>query len=106
MFKIKTMNAIAAKGIAELTAEGCAVSADETAPDALLIRSAKLHDAVFNDELLCIGRAGIGVDNIPVERAARRTASPYSIRPARMPTRSRSCCCALSRWPRATLSAR
>ena len=68
MFNIKTMNAIAQKGIDELKAESCAVSPDEAAPDALLIRSAKLHDAVFNKELLCIGRAGIGVDNIPIER--------------------------------------
>ena len=62
------MNAIAEKGLDELKAENCAVSPDETTPDALLIRSAKLHDAVFNKELLCIGRAGIGVDNIPIER--------------------------------------
>ncbi len=68
MFNIKTMNAIADKGIDELRAAGCNVSPDENAPDALLIRSAKLHDAVFNPELLCIGRAGIGVDNIPIAR--------------------------------------
>ena len=68
MFNIKTMNAIAEKGLDELKAENCVVSPDETTPDALLIRSAKLHDAVFNKELLCIGRAGIGVDNIPIER--------------------------------------
>ena len=68
MFNIKTMNAIAEKGLDELKAENCAVSPEMSAPDALLIRSAKLHDAVFNKELLCIGRAGIGVDNIPIER--------------------------------------
>ena len=68
MFNIKTMNAIAEKGLDELRAEKCAVSPEMSAPDALLIRSAKLHDAVFNKELLCIGRAGIGVDNIPIER--------------------------------------
>ena len=68
MFNIKTMNAIAEKGLDELKAEKCAVSPEMSAPDALLIRSAKLHDAVFNKELLCIGRAGIGVDNIPIER--------------------------------------
>ena len=68
MFNIKTMNAIAEKGLDELKTEKCAVSPEMSAPDALLIRSAKLHDAVFNKELLCIGRAGIGVDNIPIER--------------------------------------
>ena len=76
-----------------------------SAPDALLIRSAKLHDAVFNKELLCIGRAGIGVDNIPIERCTAEGIAVFNT-PARTPIRSRSCCCALSRWPRATLSAR
>lgn len=57
MFNIKTMNAIAEKGLDELKTEKCAVSPEMSAPDALLIRSAKLHDAVFNKELLCIGRA-------------------------------------------------
>ena len=78
MFNIKTMNAIAQKGIDELKAESCAVSPDEAAPDALLIRSAKLHDAVFNKELLCIGRAGIGVDNIPIERCSEAGIAVFS----------------------------
>ena len=71
MYKVKTMNNIAPSGLAVLENAGFAVSADETAPEAYLIRSAKLHDTVFNPELLCIGRAGIGVDNIPVERCAK-----------------------------------
>ncbi len=68
MFKIQTKNIIAESGIDVLKRAGFAVSPEETDPDALLIRSFKLHDAVFNDALLCIGRAGIGVDNIPVDR--------------------------------------
>ena len=68
MYKIKTMNVIARKGQDVLTAAGHTVSPEEEAPDALLIRSAKLHDMEFNPELLCIGRAGIGYDNIPVQR--------------------------------------
>lgn len=43
-------------------------SRDERARRASHPGLAKLHDAVFNKELLCIGRAGIGVDNIPIER--------------------------------------
>ena len=43
MFNIKTMNAIAEKGLDELKAENCAVSPEMSAPDALLIRSAKLR---------------------------------------------------------------
>ena len=68
MFKIQTRNAIAESGTDLLKKAGCEVGPDTAAPDALLIRSAKLHDETFNEELLCIGRAGIGVDNIPLER--------------------------------------
>ena len=68
MFKIKTMNNIAPQGLDVLRNAGCETGADLETPEGLLIRSAKLHDAVFNPELLCIGRAGIGYDNVPVER--------------------------------------
>ena len=68
MFKIKTMNNIAPQGLDVLLNAGCEAGPDVEAPQALLIRSAKLHDTVFNPELLCIGRAGIGYDNVPVER--------------------------------------
>jgi D-3-phosphoglycerate dehydrogenase len=37
-------------------------------PDAILVRSAKMHDYEFNPELLCIARAGAGTNNIPVEK--------------------------------------
>ncbi len=68
MYKIQTRNAIAESGAGFLRSAGCEVGAEVAAPEALLIRSAKLYDEVFNPELLCIGRAGIGVDNIPLER--------------------------------------
>ncbi len=68
MYKIRTMNNIAQQGLDVLLNAGCQAGPDTEAPEALLIRSAKLHDAVFNPELLCIGRAGIGYDNVPVER--------------------------------------
>ena len=68
MGKIQTRNVIADAGIEVLRSAGYEVGPDVTAPQAMLIRSAKLHDEVFNDELLSIGRAGIGYDNIPVDR--------------------------------------
>jgi D-3-phosphoglycerate dehydrogenase len=46
------------------------VSPDIENPDAIIVRSAKLHDMVINPELLCIARAGSGVNNIPVDRCA------------------------------------
>ena len=39
-------------------------------PDAILVRSADMLSAEFNPELLCIGRAGIGVNNIPIDRCS------------------------------------
>ena len=72
MFKVQTRNAIAESGLELLRRAGCEVGPDVAAPEALLIRSAKLHDEVFNDELLCIGRAGIGVDNIPLDRCTEQ----------------------------------
>ena len=67
MFHIKTMNSISPHGIEALEKHGCLVGPDVEAPEALLIRSADLHSTVFNPELLAIGRAGAGTNNIPVE---------------------------------------
>ena len=68
MYKVKTMNATAQQGLDILTEAGLEVSPEIAAPEGMLIRSAALHDMEFNKELLCISRAGIGVDNIPIDR--------------------------------------
>ena len=67
MFKIQTMNAISASGIEVLEAKGCHVGPEVEKPQALLIRSADLHDYAFPPQLLAIGRAGAGTNNIPVD---------------------------------------
>ena len=67
MFEIQTMNAISPSGIEVLEAKGCHVGPDVEKPQALLIRSADLHDYAFPPQLLAIGRAGAGTNNIPVE---------------------------------------
>ena len=68
MYKIKTLNAISAAGTDIFDADRYAISDDADAPDAILVRSAKMHDMQFGPELLCIARAGAGTNNIPVER--------------------------------------
>ena len=68
MFEVKTMNNIARQGLDELAAHDLTVNVNAENPDGMLIRSAKLHDAVFGDRLLAIARAGVGTDNVPVER--------------------------------------
>ena len=61
------MNAISASGIEVLEAKGCHVGPEVETPQALLIRSADLHSYDFPPQLLAIGRAGAGTNNIPVE---------------------------------------
>lgn len=72
MYKIRTMNAISELGTSELVKRGCAVGPDVENPEALLIRSADLHSYKFGPELLCIGRAGAGFNNIPIEDCAEK----------------------------------
>ena len=72
MFKIQTMNNISEHGTSVLEKRGCLVGPEVEAPDALLVRSAKLHDMEFGPELLAIARAGAGYNNIPVEECAEK----------------------------------
>lgn len=72
MFEIQTMNAISASGIEVLEAKGCRVGPEVEKPQALLIRSADLHDYAFPPQLLAIGRAGAGTNNIPVEECTEQ----------------------------------
>ena len=69
MYKICCLNNIAKVGTDRLGAGYEFVSEPEGA-DALLVRSANLHDLELGDGLLAIARAGAGVNNIPVERCA------------------------------------
>ena len=70
MYNVKTLNKISPVGLNVLNKEKYAVSDECENPDAILVRSAKMHDYTFNPELLCIARAGAGTNNIPVDRCA------------------------------------
>ena len=71
MYKIQTLNAISDIIHTQLSADKYTVSKDEPVPDAILVRSAAMHDMEFNRELLAIGRAGAGVNNIPLDRCSK-----------------------------------
>ena len=71
MYKIQTLNAISDIIHTQLSADTYTVSKDEPVPDAILVRSAAMHDMTFNKELLAIGRAGAGVNNIPIDRCSK-----------------------------------
>ena len=69
MYHIKTMNKISKVGLAQLD-DRFEISDTMEQEDAILVRSAKLHDYDFPAALQCIARAGAGVNNIPLDRAA------------------------------------
>lgn len=71
MFNIQTLNKIAAVGTDNFDSAKYTVSDSCQTPDAIMVRSAVMHDMTFNKELLAIGRAGAGVNNIPVERCSQ-----------------------------------
>ncbi len=68
-YKIKTINNIAPESL-DLFTENFAYSPDEENPDALILRSQDLHDYDFTENIRFIGRAGAGVNNIPVEKCS------------------------------------
>lgn len=69
MYKVKTMNKISKIGLAELD-DRFEIADTMENEEAILVRSAKLHDYDFPASLQCIARAGAGVNNIPLDRAA------------------------------------
>ena len=71
MYKIQTLNAISDIIHTQLSADKYTVSKDEPVPDAILVRSAAMHDMEFGKDLLAIGRAGAGVNNIPIDRCSK-----------------------------------
>ena len=69
MYKYHCLNPISEVGLGQLDENYVAVgNADEA--DAILVRSAKMHDMEFGRNLKAIARAGAGVNNIPLERCA------------------------------------
>ena len=67
MFSLLTLNKISNK-IYDVLTDDYSVSDNAENPDAILVRSFKMDEYEINDNLLCIGRAGAGVNNIPLDR--------------------------------------
>lgn len=70
-YKIRTLNAISSAIYTQLD-EHYRVADDVTHPQAVLVRSASMHDAPIDDSVLCIARAGAGYNNIPVDACSER----------------------------------
>src|SRR5437016_1433456 len=71
-YRILTLNDISSRGLARLPRERYEVGAAVTRPDAILVRSADLHGLGVAPGVRAIGRAGAGVNNIPVADMSRR----------------------------------
>ena len=71
MYNVKLYNKISKVGLEKLDPAKYTCSEDFTDYDAVLVRSAKLHDVEFPKNLKCIARAGAGVNNIPLDRCAQ-----------------------------------
>ena len=69
--KILTLNAISARGLARLP-EHYAVGGDIADPDAILVRSANMHDMAIPASVKAVARAGAGTNNIPVKALSER----------------------------------
>jgi D-3-phosphoglycerate dehydrogenase len=72
MFKILTLNNIAAVGLDRLPRNKYEIASEVQTPDAILVRSAKMHDMPVPVSLKAIGRAGAGVNNIPVNAMSEK----------------------------------
>ena len=72
MFKILTLNNISVVGLERLPRDKYEVASEISHPDAILLRSYNMHNMEIPDTLRAIGRAGAGVNNIPVTRMTDR----------------------------------
>ena len=69
-FKVLTLNNIAASGLNRLKDSGYSVSDEISEPDAIIVRSFDLHNYPMPSSVLAVGRAGSGVNNIPISHLA------------------------------------
>jgi len=70
-YLIGTLNNISDKGLSRLT-DKFALTEDVDKANGIIVRSFKMHDMDFSDDLLAIGRAGAGVNNIPLDKCSEK----------------------------------
>jgi D-3-phosphoglycerate dehydrogenase len=71
-YRVLTLNNISARGLERLPRERYEVGPDVASAEAILVRSADMHAFTLPDSLLAVGRAGAGVNNIPVAALSKR----------------------------------
>ncbi|HIW47831.1 MAG TPA: phosphoglycerate dehydrogenase [Firmicutes bacterium] len=70
MYRVQTLNEISPKGLMKLPAKDFIVGKNTEHPEGIIVRSAEMKEMQFPDSLLAIARAGIGVNNIPIDRCS------------------------------------
>lgn len=71
MVKVNCLNPIAGCGM-DLFTDNYEKTEDFSEADAVLVRSATMHDLALSDKLLAVARAGAGVNNIPLDKCAEK----------------------------------
>jgi len=71
MYKILTLNNISVSGLERLPRNSYEVASEIQNPDAIMLRSFKMHDMAIPSSLKAVGRAGAGVNNIPVDKLSK-----------------------------------
>jgi D-3-phosphoglycerate dehydrogenase len=72
MYKVLTLNNIAVAGLRRLPRDRYEISSESSSPDAVILRSFNMHDMTIPESVAAIGRAGAGVNNIPVSAMSER----------------------------------
>ncbi len=72
MYKILTLNNISVAGLERFPRDNYEIASEIQHPDAILLRSFNMHGMAIPDTLQAVGRAGAGVNNIPVAELSKR----------------------------------
>ncbi len=72
MHKIQTLNKISPKGLELFPRESYETASEIMHPDAIILRSFKMHDMELPATLKAVGRAGAGVNNIPIDKCTEK----------------------------------
>ncbi|MBN3040430.1 MAG: phosphoglycerate dehydrogenase [Candidatus Omnitrophica bacterium] len=72
MYKLMKLNQISAEGLAHFPLDKYEIATEISNPDAIILRSFKMNEMKLPGSLLAVGRAGAGVNNIPVDRCSEK----------------------------------
>tara|TARA_B110000438_G_scaffold215997_1_gene208476 strand:+ start:93 stop:1256 length:1164 start_codon:yes stop_codon:yes gene_type:complete len=70
MFKVLQLNSISEEGVEAFSSDKYHIGTTVDNPDAIILRSYDMHEMSISKSLKCIGRAGSGINNIPIQKMA------------------------------------